>query len=189
MLCDESERPCTKILVYGVTGSGKTTLAERVAERTGLPWFAIDDLTWEPGWVQVPDEEQRRRIEEICTRPEWVIDAAYAKWLHIPLQHVELIVALDYPRWVSLTRLIRRSVARAVDGKTICNGNRESFLGMFSKDSIILWHFKSFNSKRIRIEKWCKSENSFKLIRLRSPRDADKFLDSPRPTPSRLFPK
>jgi adenylate kinase family enzyme len=51
--------------VYGVTGSGKTTLAAQIAERTGLPWHSVDDLTWEPGWVEVPVQEQRRRIEAI----------------------------------------------------------------------------------------------------------------------------
>jgi ATPase family associated with various cellular activities (AAA) len=51
-----------RVLIYGVTGSGKTTLAQRVAERTGLPFHSVDDLTWEPGWVEVPADEQRRRI-------------------------------------------------------------------------------------------------------------------------------
>jgi murein DD-endopeptidase MepM/ murein hydrolase activator NlpD len=36
-------------LIYGVTGSGKTTLAEQIATRSGLPWYSVDDLTWEPG--------------------------------------------------------------------------------------------------------------------------------------------
>jgi predicted kinase len=55
-----------RVLIYGVTGSGKTTMARQVAERTGLRWHSVDDLTWEPGWVSVPTDEQRRRIAEIC---------------------------------------------------------------------------------------------------------------------------
>jgi adenylate kinase family enzyme len=88
-----------RILIYGVTGSGKTTLAARIAEATKIEWYAVDDLTWEPDWVDVPDDEQRRRIEQICRRPEWILDAAYGKWIDVPLAWVELIVALDYPRW------------------------------------------------------------------------------------------
>lgn len=45
-----------RILVYGVTGSGKTSLAKRISAATGIPWHAVDELTWEPGWIQVPED-------------------------------------------------------------------------------------------------------------------------------------
>jgi adenylate kinase family enzyme len=51
-----------RILIYGVTGSVKTTLAAHIAEQTGLPWHSVDALTFEPGWIQVDVDEQRRRI-------------------------------------------------------------------------------------------------------------------------------
>ena len=43
-----------RILVYGVTGDGKSALARRIGERLGLPYHSIDDLAWEPGWEPVP---------------------------------------------------------------------------------------------------------------------------------------
>jgi adenylate kinase family enzyme len=70
-----------RILIYGVTGSGKTTLASQIAGRTGTPWHSVDDLTWEPGWVGVSVEEQRRRIAAICAGQWWILDTAYGSWL------------------------------------------------------------------------------------------------------------
>jgi hypothetical protein len=32
-----------RILIYGVTGSGKTTLARQIGARTGLLWHSVDD--------------------------------------------------------------------------------------------------------------------------------------------------
>src|SRR5688500_5571118 len=90
-----------RVFIYGVSGSGKTTLAEKLSRVTSLPWYSVDDLTWEPGWVEVADGEQRRRISEICARSEWILDTAYGRWRDIPLSRAEVIVALDYPRWVS----------------------------------------------------------------------------------------
>jgi len=164
-----------RILVYGVTGSGKTALAERISAVTGIPWHAVDDLTWEPGWVQVPDDEQRRRMDAICAGERWVLDTAYGRWLDIPLTHVELVVALDFPRWVSLFRLIRRTAARLIDGRAVCNGNRESVRHVFSRDSIILWHFRSFARKRQRIRAW-ETNPPPAVVRLRSPREAERWI-------------
>lgn len=167
-----------RILVYGVTGSGKTSFAQRISAHTGIPWHSVDDLTWEPDmeWVPVPDEEQRRRIKAICAAEEWVLDTAYGSWLDIPLSRVELIVALDFPRIISLFRLTRRTIARSLDGHRICNGNRESFRHAVSRNSIILWHFKSFSRKRHRIRAWASDPSAPEVVRLTSPRHAEHWL-------------
>ena len=165
------------MLIYGVTGSGKTTLARKVAERTGLPFHSVDDLTWEPGWVGVPAEEQRRRIAAICAGERWILDSGYSTWLDLALARVDLIVALDYPRWRSLGRLIRRTMLRSLDRKPICNGNTESIRQTFSRDSIILWHFKSFASKRDRIRAWAVDESGPDVVRFTSHAAARRWLE------------
>lgn len=169
---DEARR----ILVYGVTGSGKTVLAGRLSSATDIEWYSVDELTWEPGWVEVPDDEQRRRIAAICERPEWILDTAYGKWLDVPLARVDLIVALDYPRWPSLLRLVRRTFTRLLDRRLICNGNQESLRGVFSRDAIITWHFKSFTRKRERIRRWADDPGGPQIIRLTSPRRTETWL-------------
>jgi adenylate kinase family enzyme len=165
----------SRILVYGVTGSGKTTLAAQIAARTGLPWHSVDDLTWEPGWVEMPPDEQRRRIETICSNDRWILDTAYGRWLDVPLASVELVVALDYLRWVSLGRLVRRSVRRVVCRELACNGNVETVGKLLSADSIVRWHFRSFASKRARIGAWVAAEHPA-VCRLRSPEETAKWL-------------
>ena len=165
-----------RVLVYGVTGSGKTTFAKKLAERTGIPFHEVDALTWEPGWVEVPVERQIARIREICSRDQWILDSAYTKWLDIPLQQADLIIALDYSRAISFTRLLKRTAGRILDQKPICNGNRESWRLALSRDSILLWHFRTFARKRRRINGWIGEGRN--IIRLTSPKDADTFLQS-----------
>lgn len=165
-----------RVLIYGVTGAGKTTLARKLAERTGLPFHSVDDLTWEPGWVSVPPDEQRRRIAAICAGERWVLDSGYRTWLDLVLARTDLIVALDYPRWRSLGRLVRRTLARAVDRRKICNGNTESFRMMLSSDSIIRWHFRSFAPKRDRIRAWAADPDGPTVTRLTSPSATRRWL-------------
>jgi adenylate kinase family enzyme len=162
----------SRIFVYGVTGSGKSTLAGHLSAATGLPCHPVDDLTWEPGWVQVPLEEQRRRIAAICERDEWILDAAYSAWLDIPLERVQVIVALDYARWRSLARLIRRTAARLLDGRFICNGNRETLRNTLSRNSLFVFHFASFARKRATMRRWEAAADGPGVLRLRSPRQA-----------------
>lgn len=176
-----SEEIARRIVVYGVTGSGKSTAAERISGAKGLPYYPVDELTWEPNWVEVPPEEQRRRITAICAREEWVLDAAYGKWLDIPLSRAELIVALDYPRWLSLTRLVRRTVRRAVDKSLVCNGNHESVRTMFSRDSIVAWHFKSFKRKHRQMRAWSKNLARNAVYRFERPRELDAWISTLRP--------
>nr|WP_232328063.1 adenylate kinase [Kibdelosporangium sp. MJ126-NF4]CEL16484.1 DNA topology modulation protein [Kibdelosporangium sp. MJ126-NF4]CTQ90436.1 DNA topology modulation protein [Kibdelosporangium sp. MJ126-NF4] len=152
-----------------MTGSGKTTLAGRIGKRLGLPWYSVDDLTWEPGWVQVPAEVQRARIAAICGRSEWVLDTAYGAWRDIPLAAADLVICLDFPRWVSLGRLVRRSAMRVVTRARVCNGNRESIKSLCSTDSIIVWHFKSFKRKQQRMRQWHADPQGPRVLLFRSP--------------------
>jgi adenylate kinase family enzyme len=166
-----------RILLYGVTGSGKSALAARIAERTGIPWHPVDDLTWEPGWVQVPDD-QRRRFEEICAGERWILDTAYSRWRDVALARAELIVALDYPRWLSLARLLQRTLARVLDGRPVCNGNHETWRTALSRDSIVAWHFRTFAPKRAIMRGWEADPPVPELVRLTSLRETKRWLET-----------
>ncbi len=142
----------SRILIYGVTGSGKTTLAPRIAGRLGLPWHSVDDLTWEKGWIEVPPEIQRERIAAICAQPTWVLDSAYSSWLDLPMASADLIVGLDYPRYVSLRLLLAR-------------------------DSILWWHFHSFPRKRERMRQWQAELTKPQVLLFRSPAAVEQWLN------------
>jgi len=165
-----------RIVVYGVTGSGKSTLAKQISAATGIPYHAVDNLTWRPGWVEVPLEEQRSVVAAISAEPEWVLDAAYGSWIDLPLRRAQVIVALDYPRWFSLQRLVRRTLSRLVRQTAVCNGNRETLRRAVGRDSIIRWHFRSFASRRRRIRSCLDDPAGPAVLLLRSPRATRRML-------------
>ena len=169
-------RGAQRVLLHGVTGSGKTTLARRLSDVTGLPWTEADTVNWLPGWQQRALEDQRERITALCSQDAWILDSAYGSWVDLVLPRTELVVALDWPRWRSLARLVRRTVARTTDRREVCGGNVETWRQTFSRDSIILWHFRSFAGKRARLDAWEADPCAPPVLRFRSPRELERWL-------------
>jgi adenylate kinase family enzyme len=167
-----------RILLYGVTGSGKSTLAARLSELTGIAWTEVDGVTWLPGWVQLPVQEQRRRLTELCAADSWLLDSAYGTWVDVPLARADLVVGLDFGRWLTLGRLLRRTAARNFDRREVCNGNVESWRQTFSRESIILWHFRSFRRKHDRLVQWEDDPDRPPVLRLRTPEELEAWLVS-----------
>lgn len=167
----------SRVLFYGVTGSGKSSAARAYAQATGLPEFsADDDIGWLPGWQQRTVEEQRDIAAAIAAQDRWVLDSAYGVWRDVVLPRAELVVGLDYPRWLSLARLVRRSLRRAWTREPVCNGNSETLVRLFAEDSIIRWHFRSFTRKRQVMRGLQADPETPPAVLFRHPRQLDAWL-------------
>lgn len=171
-------RAASRVLVYGVTGSGKSTAASALGRTLGLPVHLVDEeVGWLPGWQERPPEEQRAIAAGIAAGERWVLDSAYGRWLHAVLPRVEVVVALDYPRWLSLARLVRRTVWRWAARVEVCNGNRETLAAVLAPDSILVWHFRSFARKRARMRDWESAGDGIPVLRLSGPRQLREVLE------------
>lgn len=169
--------PAQRVLFHGVTGSGKTSAAHAYARATGLPVFsADDDLGWLPGWASRPPGDQVRLAAEIAAQDRWVLDSAYSTWRHLVLPRAELVVFLDYPRWLSLGRLLRRTVLRVMSKEPVCNGNTETLRRVLSADSIVLWHVATFRRKRVDIAEIRADPSMPPVLSFRRPRDLDAWI-------------
>jgi adenylate kinase family enzyme len=165
-----------RVLVYGVTGSGKSTAAVAIGARTGLPVTLVDELTWLPGWVPVDAAVQREMIGEIVAGERWLLDTAYGAHLDLVLPRAQVVVGLDYPRWLSLGRLVWRTVSRVVTQEPMCNGNVETWRQVFARDSIIVWHFRSFARKRARMRAWAVTPDGPEVVLFRGPRELEAWI-------------
>ena len=167
-----------RIAVVGTTGSGKTTLARTLAERLKRPHVELDALHWEPNWQVAPLEVFRARVVEALDRPQWIVDGNYGKVRDLVWARADTIVWLDYPLRVILGRLFRRTARRVVTGEELWNGNREELRSALSRDSIILWALTTYRRRRREYPHLLgRSQNAhLATIRLRSPREADRWL-------------
>ncbi|MGM1028668.1 MAG: adenylate kinase [Actinomycetota bacterium] len=169
-------RRARRVVCFGASGSGKSTMATALGERLGLPVAQLDDLCWDPGWIEVPTQEQRRRALPIVGSDEWVIDALRSAIAQDAWPRIDVIVGLDYPRAVSLSRLLRRTWRRIRTRELVCNGNVETLGLALARDSIIGWHFRSWRSKRERMRRWHADPSAPPVLLLARPVDADRLL-------------
>ncbi|RJT75653.1 adenylate kinase [Arthrobacter cheniae] len=169
--------PAQRVLFHVVTGSGKTSAAHAYAIATGVPQFsADDDVGWLPGWEGREIEDQYRIAATIAGQDRWVLDSAYSSWRDIIIARTELIVFLDYPRWLSLGRLVRRTIRRIISKDQVCNGNTETLRRVLAKDSIIGWHFKTFTRKRKAIEQIRANPSMPPVLSFQRPCDLDSWI-------------
>ncbi|MEZ0226609.1 MAG: adenylate kinase [Alphaproteobacteria bacterium] len=168
-----------RIVILGVTGSGKTTFGRKLAVRLGYPATDLDDLNWLPAWTERPKEEFYALAGAAAQKPEWVIIGNYSKVRNAVWPHADTFIWLDYPFPRVFWQLLRRSVLRAIDKNPICNGNIESWKQFFSKNSIMLWLFTSYRRRRRdygAIFSAAGNSPNISYIRLRSPKSAAEWL-------------
>jgi adenylate kinase family enzyme len=177
--------PGRRINVVGTTGSGKTTIAQEIAERLGMECVELDGLFWKSDWGETPDDEFLPLVDEATRGDSWVLDGNYSRTRHITWPRADTIVWLDYRFPRVFWQLLWRTVRRAISKEELWDGCRERFRTSFlSRDSILLWCFQTYWRRRRNYPGiFARSEyQHLHVIRLRSPREAADWLSGLEPS-------
>jgi adenylate kinase family enzyme len=101
-----------RVLVTGLTGSGKSTFSRSLAARTGLPLIHLDLHFWKPGWVAPSEDEWREKQRGLLAGEAWIADGNYDETLNIRLERADTVVILDTPWWICSGRAFRRGLRK-----------------------------------------------------------------------------
>ncbi|GHF40898.1 adenylate kinase family enzyme [Amycolatopsis bartoniae] len=123
----------SRIAVAGPPGAGKSTLARRLCERLGVPFVPFESFYHAPGWTVRPT--WREDVLRFTERPVWAIEWQGEDVREQLAARAQVLVWLDHPRALVLTRVVVRTVQRRFGrGSPIAGGNVEPPLHTFFTD-------------------------------------------------------
>jgi adenylate kinase family enzyme len=88
----------TRVLVFGNSGSGKSTYADQLARRERIPHLDLDTIVWEPGQVAVlrPRPDIQASLETFLdANPDWVIEGCYGELVEAAASRATELVFLN----------------------------------------------------------------------------------------------
>jgi len=88
----------SKILVFGNSGSGKSTFAKHISLKFGLSHLDLDVLAWLPTSPpqRMPIEKSKERINDFLVEHEsWVIEGCYTDLLELLKDEASEVVFMD----------------------------------------------------------------------------------------------
>jgi adenylate kinase family enzyme len=162
-----------KILVIGSGGAGKSTFAQRLGAVLGLEVIHLDSLYWSAGWVEMPKDEWKIKVEELLKKDSWLMDGNYGGTLDLRLAACDTVVFLDIPRSICLWRILkRRALYRRGSRPDMAEGCPERFTWQFIK---WIWDYPR-KRKPALLEKLKSHSQSKTIIVLKSQTEIEIFL-------------
>jgi hypothetical protein len=132
-------------------------------------------------------DDFRARVAQAIAADDWVIDGNYraAGALEMVWSRADTVVWLDYPLGLTLTRLLRRIVARIRDGTELWPGtdNRETVRNAFlTSDPLVWFALRTHRGRRRRLGELLARPDyaHLQVHRFMRPADAERWLETQR---------
>lgn len=104
-----------RVIVVGPGAAGKSTLAVRLGEITGLPVIELDKQFWRPGLAATPRDQWAAIQRELVSQRSWIMDGDLGPYdvVDVRIAATDTVVFLDFSLLRCAWRAIRRSRERA----------------------------------------------------------------------------
>ena len=113
-LCWPCHSNMERVVILGPGASGKSALAVRLGEITGLPRIELDKIFWRPGLTPTPPQEWAELQRMLIEKSRWIMDGDLGPYdvVEVRLRAADTIVFLDFSRLRCAWRALWRSRER-----------------------------------------------------------------------------
>jgi adenylate kinase family enzyme len=144
-----------RVVIYGTSGSGKSTFAAKLAGARGVPCIELDVINWRPGWVDRSGTDLDgfiRDVETAISDVAWVSTGSYGVVRKALWARATDLVYLDLPRHVIMRQVIWRSLKRAASDKDVFPGCKENWTRLLTAEHPIRWAWSTYYRRRALFE-------------------------------------
>ena len=136
-----------RVMIIGCGGAGKSTLARKLGERTGLPVVHLDRIYWSPGnWQHLEKEEFDALLMKELEQPRWILDGNFNRTMELRLEKCDTVIYLDFNRLTCMIGWLKRVVSNwGTSRPDMGPGCNEWFDPEFAR---WLWNFNRQNRAR-----------------------------------------
>ena len=178
----------TRILVWGNSCSGKSSLADHLARHLSYRFVELDALNWLPNWVGLNATDPDRLVElfkEATEGDAWVVAGSYSHLSEAAFyDRLTTVIWLDLPRRTLVYRCLRRSWLRSYRKTLLWGTNTERFIDQLKiwrkEDSLLWWVWTQAERKKREGEQRC-AEGIWKdmnVVKLHSAKEINRWLES-----------
>ena len=160
-----------RIMVVGCPGSGKSTVAIRIAQKLDLPVVHLDQIHYAPGWQERTKAEKTRLATRAEQANRWVIDGNLSATYPHRLSRADCCVWLDIPLHIRLWRVLKRRLSGARVGLPL--GSPDQLTWEFIK-----YVLRSDRLTRPKYQKLHLEAGSTPFFHLRSTQEINSFLSA-----------
>ncbi|HVQ44570.1 MAG TPA: hypothetical protein VMT30_06410 [Candidatus Saccharimonadia bacterium] len=117
-----------RILIVGVSGTGKTRLARRMSIKLHIRAVLLDTIFWKENWQEEDPKVVESKIRRVIQKDTWIIEGYIEPLGAERVKRAGKVIYLDYPGYIAFWGGLRRW--REFRGKTrpeMPAGNIEAF--------------------------------------------------------------
>ena len=163
-----------RVMIIGCGGAGKSTLARKLGEKTGLPVVHLDKLFWRPGWVSISQEEYDVLHRAELAKERWIIDGNFDRTIPERLARCDTVIYLDFSRFSCLMGVLKRILTTyGTVRPDMGEGCPERFDGEFLR---WVWNFNK--NKREKNYRLLSEVEEVDIIILKNRRQVERFLQN-----------
>jgi adenylate kinase family enzyme len=105
-----------RIVITGNSGSGKSHVAQRIAQKSALALSDLDQIYWMEGsyGAKRDDAAAQDLVEKAAAQPAWVIEGVFGALCRVALQNATGMIWLDLPWEQCRVGLVERGLRRSM---------------------------------------------------------------------------